>query len=210
MGSVTGYFAEMIEVKRNNPGDDLLSESLNWRINGEPIAMNDLLAWCLLMFMAGLDTVSIQVSYAFWHLAGDSDDRRRLVAEPTLAASAVEEFLRYFAFVAPARKVMVDGDFHGCPVSKGDMVLVPLSALTRDPARFDRADEFVIDREVNNHAAFGLGPHRCLGSHLARRELRVALEEWHRLIPEYRLTEGVEVIEHGGMYGIDRLELSWD
>lgn len=210
MGAVTGYFAELIEVKRADPGDDLLSESLGWRIDGEPIPMNDLLAWCLLMFMAGLDTVSIQLSYSFWHLASNPENRRRLVAEPELAASAVEEFLRYFAFVAPARKVMVDGDFHGCPVSKGDMVLVPLSAITRDPSRFPQADQVVIDREVNNHAAFGLGPHRCLGSHLARRELRVALEEWHKRIPDYRLTEGVEVIEHGGMYGIDQLELSWD
>ena len=210
MGAVTGYFAELIAEKRKRPGDDLLTESLGWRIAGEPIPLNDLLAWCLLMFMAGLDTVSIQLSYAFWHLAGHPQDRERLVAQPDLATGAVEEFLRYFAFVAPARKVMVDGDFGGCPLSKGDMVLVPLSALTRDPSRFPRADEFVLDRQLNNHAAFGLGPHRCLGSHLARRELRVALEEWHRRIPQYRLTEGVEVIEHGGMYGIDRLELSWD
>lgn len=210
MGAVTGYFAELIAEKRKRPGDDLLTESLGWRIAGEPIPLNDLLAWCLLMFMAGLDTVSIQLSYAFWHLAGHAEDRERLVAQPDLATGAVEEFLRYFAFVAPARKVMVDGDFGGCPLSKGDMVLVPLSALTRDPSRFPRADEFVLDRQLNNHAAFGLGPHRCLGSHLARRELRVALEEWHRRIPQYRLTEGVEVIEHGGMYGIDRLELSWD
>ncbi len=209
MGAVTGYFAELIEVKRKQPADDLLSESLAWRIAGEPIPMDDLLAWCLLMFMAGLDTVSIQLSYIFWHLAGHPQDRQRIVAEPHLAASAVEEFLRYFAFVAPARKVMADGDFHGCPVSKGDMVLVPLSAVTRDPARFPQADEVVLDRAVNNHAAFGLGPHRCLGSHLARRELRVAIEEWHRRIPDYRITEGIDVIEHGGMYGIDHLELSW-
>ncbi len=188
IGAVTGYFSELIEVKRRQPGDDLLSESLDWRINGDPIPMDDLPAWCLLMFMAGLDTVSIQLSYAFWHLASQPEDRQRLVTEPELAATAVEEFLRYFAFVAPARKVMVDGDFHGCPVSKGDMVLVPLSAITRDPARFAQADQVVLDREINNHAAFGLGPHRCLGSHPARRELRVALEEWHRRIPEYRLT----------------------
>jgi cytochrome P450 len=209
MGAVTGYFAELIEVKRKQPADDLLSEALAWRIGGEPIPMDDLLAWCLLMFMAGLDTVSIQLSYIFWYLAGHPQDRQRIVAEPQLAAPAVEEFLRYFAFVAPARKVMADGEFRGCPVSKGDMVLVPLSAVTRDPARFPQADEVVLDRAVNNHAAFGLGPHRCLGSHLARRELRVAIEEWHRRIPDYRITEGIDVIEHGGMYGIDHLELSW-
>ncbi|MCU1345917.1 MAG: cytochrome [Acidimicrobiia bacterium] len=209
MGAVMGYFAELIEHKRKTPGPDLLSDSLEWRIGGEPIPMEDLLAWCLLMFMAGLDTVSIQLSYSFWYLAQHPQDRQRLVAEPGLAATAVEEFLRYFSFVAPARKAKADTDFHGCPVSKGDMVLVPLSALNRDPALFPDAESVVIDRAINGHAAFGLGPHRCLGSHLARRELRVALEEWHRRIPDYRLTEGVEVMEHGGMYGIDSLELSW-
>ena len=106
---------------------------------------------------------------------------------------------------------MQDTDFHGCPLKKGDMVFVPLSGATRDPDRFEDAATVRIDRAQNNHIAFGSGPHRCLGSHLARRELRVALEEWHRVIPEYRLTEGVQVTEHGGgLYGIDRLELSWD
>lgn len=210
MQAVIGYFAELIEKKRSEPADDLLTESLAWRIDGDPIPMDDLLAWCLLMFMAGLDTVSTQLSYSFWHLARHPEDRQRLAAEPDLAPAAVEEFLRYFSFVAPARKVTAAAEFHGCPLSKGDMALVPLSVVNRDPALFPNPDEVVLDREANNHGAFGLGPHRCLGSHLARRELRVALEEWHRRIPDYRLTEGVEVVEHGGMYGIDRLELSWD
>jgi cytochrome P450 len=210
MEAVMGYFAELIEQKRKSPTDDLLSASLEWRIDGESIPMNDLLSWCLLMFMAGLDTVSIQLSYAFWYLAGDDGARRQLVEQPELMPNAVEEFLRYFAFVAPARKVTEDIEFHGCPMSKGDMVLLPLSASTRDPQGFDDPNSIRFDREINNHISFGLGPHRCLGSHLARRELRVALEEWHKRIPNYRLTEGVEVTEHGGMYGIDRLELSWD
>jgi cytochrome P450 len=211
MMAVMGYFTELIEEKRKNPSDDLLSSSLQWRIDDKPIPLEDLLSWCLLMFMAGLDTVSIQLSYAFWHLAGHRDDRERMAADPAVIPAAVEEFLRYFAFVAPARKVMQDGEFHGCPLKTGDMVFVPLSGATRDPERFEDASTVRIDRSENNHIAFGSGPHRCLGSHLARRELRVALEEWHRVIPNYRLTEGVEVTEHGGgLYGIDRLELSWD
>jgi cytochrome P450 len=211
MLAVMGYFSELIEEKRANPSDDLLSTSLDWEIDGKPIPLEDLLSWCLLMFMAGLDTVSIQLSYAFWHLGGQRDDRARIARDPSVIPAAVEEFLRFFAFVAPARKVMEDVEFHGCPLKKGDMVFVPLSGATRDPARFEHAATLQIDRPENNHVAFGAGPHRCLGSNLARRELRVALEEWHRVIPDYRLTEGVEVTEHGGgLYGIDRLELSWD
>jgi len=211
MLAVMGYFTELIEEKRAHPSDDLLTTALDWTIEGNPIPLDDLLSWCLLMFMAGLDTVSIQLSYAFWYLAGNPEDRARIARDPSVIPAAVEEFLRYFAFVAPARKVMQDAEFHGCPLKTGDMVFVPLSGATRDPARFEDASTVQIDRSPNNHIAFGAGPHRCLGSNLARRELRVALEEWHRVIPDYRLTEGVEVTEHGGgLYGIDRLELSWD
>lgn len=209
MLAVQEYFSGLIDEKRADPGDDLLTEALTWTIDGEPISQADMLSWCLLMFMAGLDTVSIQLSYSFWYLAQHDDDRARIVADPAVIPSAVEEFLRAFAFVAPARKVMRDGDFHGCPMKAGDMVLVPLSAATRDPASFAEPDRVILDRSPNDHIAFGAGPHRCLGSHLARRELRIALEEWHRRIPEYRLTPGVDVVEHGGMYGIDSLELSW-
>jgi cytochrome P450 len=210
MMAVQGYFADLIELKRQEPGDDLLSNALTWEIDGQPISDSDMLAWCLLMFMAGLDTVSIQLSYSFWYLAGHPEDRSRLVDDPSLATSAVEEFLRYFSFVNTSRKVTRDNDFHGCPMKKNDTVMTPLSLVNRDPALFPDPESVILDRAINNHIAFGAGPHRCLGSHLARRELRVALEEWHARIPDYRLTEGVEVLEHGGMYGIDALELTWD
>ncbi|HEY6624621.1 MAG TPA: cytochrome P450 [Acidimicrobiales bacterium] len=209
MMAVQEYFAVLIEEKRADPGDDLLSAALDWQIDGQPIPQTDMLSWCLLMFMAGLDTVSIQLSYSFWYLAQHPEARRRLATEPDLVPSAVEEFLRCFAFVAPSRKVMEDTDFHGCPFGKGDMVLVPLSAATRDPGTFPEPADVQLDRSPNNHIAFGVGPHRCLGSHLARRELRIALEEWHTRIPDYNLTDGVDVTEHGGMYGIDVMELSW-
>ena len=214
MVAVQGYFDTLIDEKRRDPGDDLLSAALAWTIDGEPIPRPDLLSWCLLMFMAGLDTVSTQLAYTFWHLATHDGDRARIVADPAVIPAAVEELLRVCAFVAPARKVRRDIDFHGCPMAAGDMVLVPLSAANRDPAVFADPTSVVLDRSQNNHIAFGAGPHRCLGSHLARRELRVALEVWHQRIPDYRLAEGgegVDVPEHGGgLYGIDALELTWD
>jgi cytochrome P450 len=196
MTEVQGYFGELIEARAREPRDDLVSVALTWRI-------------CLLMFMAGLDTVTIQLAYSWWHLATHQDDRRRVVAEPEIIPSAIEELLRAYAFVAPARKVMSDVDHHGCPMKKGDMVLLPLCAATRDPDAFVDADQTILDRKVNNHVAFGIGPHRCLGSHLARRELKVAFEEWHKRIPEYRLPDDYEVLQHGGMFGISNLELVW-
>ncbi|HET6966012.1 MAG TPA: cytochrome P450 [Acidimicrobiales bacterium] len=209
MMAVQQYFAELIEQKRAHPGDDLLTTALSWKLDGRPISQEDMLSWCLLMFMAGLDTVSIQLAYSFWYLADHPDERGRLVADPSLIPGAVEEFLRCFAFVPPPRRVTRDTEFHGCPMKKGDAVVLPLSAANRDPAVWDRPTEVVIDREPNNHIAFGAGPHRCLGSHLARRELKVAIEEWHKRIPDYRLADA-QVPEHGGMWGIDALSLVWE
>ena len=209
MGEVTAYFSELIAERRREPRDDLISEALTWKIDGEPIPPDALQSFCLLMFMAGLDTVTIQLSYSWWHLATHEEDRRRVATEPSVIPSAIEELLRYYAFVAPGRKVMADVEHQGCPMKKGDMVLLPLCAATRDPEAFEDADKVILDRQVNNHVAFGVGPHRCLGSHLARRELKVAMEEWHKRIPEYRLPEGAEVLQHGGMFGIDNLELVW-
>jgi cytochrome P450 len=162
------------------------------------------------MFMAGLDTVTIQLNYSWWHLATHDGDRARIVKEPEIIPNAVEELLRAYAFVAPGRKVMKDGDFHGCPMKAGDMVLLPLCGATRDPAAFPEPTRVDFDRPANNHLAFGAGPHRCLGSHLARRELRVALEEWHKRIPDYRIPDGAVIDEHGSMFGINQLPLVWD
>ena len=209
MMAVQKYFAELIEEKRSNPGEDLLTTALTWKLDGEPIRHEDMLSLCLLMFMAGLDTVSTQLAYSFWYLADHPLDKARLVADPSLIPGAVEEFLRFFAFVPPPRRVARDTDFHGCPMKKGDAVVLPMSAANRDPAVCERPTEVVIDRPNINHIAFGAGPHRCLGSHLARRELRVALEEWHQRIPNYRLAD-TDVTEHGGIWGIDALSLVWD
>jgi cytochrome P450 len=210
MMEVQAYFAELLDARRREPKDDLATASLGWRIDGQPVPQEELLAFCLLMFMAGLDTVAIQLTYSFWHLATHNEDRERVVAEPDLIPSAVEEFLRAYSFVPTQRKATRDADFHGCPVKAGEMVMFPIPAACRDPKLFDDPEAVVLDRAPNNHLAFGAGPHRCLGSHLARRELRVAMEEWHKKIPNYRLDPAVEVIEHGGMFGIDSLALLWD
>jgi cytochrome P450 len=213
MIAVGGYFANLIATRRasGDLGDDMLSQALNWKIDGQPIPDQDLLDFCLLMFMAGLDTVAAQLTYSFWHLATHDADRQALVADPdAVIPTAIEEFLRYYSFVTPGRKVMRDTEIAGCPIKAGQMVYLPLVSANRDPREFERADEVVIDRDVNRHIAFGAGPHRCLGAHLARQELRVAMEMWHERIPNYRLAPGQDLKEHGGQIGMSSLVLEWD
>jgi cytochrome P450 len=209
MMEVTAYFSELIQERRKHPRTDLLSVAIGWKIDGKPIPDDDMLAFCLLMFMAGLDTVAAQLAYSFWHLSRNDDDRRRIVEDPSLIPGAIEEFLRYYAFVTPGRKVLKDTEVAGCPIKAGQMVYMPIAAANRDPREFEDADKVIIDRQANRHIAFGAGPHRCLGSHLARQELRVALEMWHQRIPEYHMLEGSEVSEHGGQIGLDHLQLVW-
>jgi cytochrome P450 len=146
-----------------------------------------------LLLLAGIDTTWSAIGASLWHLAGHPDDRVRLAAEPSLMATAVEELLRAYAPVTMARLVREDMDWNGCAMNKEDWVLLPFPAANRDPAVFERADEVVLDRELNRHVTFGLGIHRCVGSHLARMELRVALEVWLEAFPEFSLADPAAV-----------------
>lgn len=209
MAEVIGYFTQLITERRRQPKDDLISVALAWRIDGEPVSDADVLNMFLLLFMAGLDTVATQMSYSILHLATHEEDRRQVIDDPSLWPSAIEEFLRYYAFVTPGRKITRDVDFNGCPMKAGQMVFLPLSSATRDPIEFPDADKVVLDRKGNRHIAFGAGPHRCLGSHLARAELSIALPEWHRRVPDYHLVDGMPILEHGGQIGLDNLPIRW-
>jgi cytochrome P450 len=123
--------------------------------------------------------------------------------------TAIEELLRFNAFVPPARKLKQDIEYEGCPMKAGQMVLMPLWSATRDPRAFEDAGEVRIDRSPNRHIAFGAGPHRCAGAHLARRELLVAMEEWHKRIPDYEIDQSEAIVEHGWQCGPDNLPLVW-
>ncbi|MCU1345888.1 MAG: cytochrome [Acidimicrobiia bacterium] len=210
MNEVIGYFAGLVAERRKTPREDLVSVALTYVIDGQPVSDDDLLSMCLLLFMAGLDTVAMQLSYSMMHLAQHDDDRRKLVENPQLFPTAIEEFLRYYAFVTPGRKIMQDSEFQGCPMKAGQMVYLPLVAANRDPKEFVDAGKVIVDRADNRHIAFGAGPHRCLGSHLARQELRIGLVDWHARIPNYRLADGAKIVEHGGQVGLDNLPLVWD
>jgi cytochrome P450 len=207
---VTSYFDEILNERRKSPKDDLMSAAISWQVDGKPTTQDDLLSLCLLLFMAGLDTVTQQLNWSFWHLATNPEDRERVASDPTVIDAAVEEFLRVYTIVRPARRVLQDTAVAGCPMKKGDILLLPLNAASRDPRSFPAGDKVILDRGPTDHIAFGAGPHRCVGSHLARRELKVALEEWHKRIPNYSVPEDVTVKENGAaQLEIVSLSLQW-
>ncbi|WP_319447739.1 MULTISPECIES: cytochrome P450 [unclassified Mycobacterium] len=213
MLEVMEYFRGLITERRNDPaacGDDIVSHALEWELDGAKPTDDDLLSCMLLLFMAGLDTVAAQLSYAFHHLATHPADRQRIAADPSCIPHAVEELLRAHPIVQTARIAQTDETFHGCPIKKGDMVAFPLAMANRDPAEHPRAGQVDFDAPRPRHISFGAGPHRCLGSHLARQEMVIALEEWHRLIPDYEVADQSAVTEHtGGVYSLDCLPLRW-
>jgi cytochrome P450 len=185
---MTEYFAGQIEQRKQHPTDDLISTLMNARDkNGEPLSDTHVLGSLRLLLIAGIDTTWSAIGASLWHLAKTPADRERLVAEPELMPIAVEELLRAYSPVTMAREVMKETVISGCPVKPGNMVLLSFPAANRDPAMFPDADKVVIDRKENRHAAFGLGIHRCVGSNLARMEMTVAIQEWLKRIPEFRL-----------------------
>jgi cytochrome P450 len=183
------YLDARIQEHLAEPRDDLTSFLLQAELGGEKLHPDHVRGTMVLLLVAGIDTTWSAIGASLWHLAGHAEDRRRLATEPELMSTAVEEFLRAYAPVTMARMVAQDFEFEGCPMKEGDWLLLPFPAANRDPEMFERADEVLLDRAVNRHAAFGLGIHRCLGSNLARMELRIALEEWMARYPDFELAD---------------------
>ncbi|HSJ90939.1 MAG TPA: cytochrome P450 [Ilumatobacter sp.] len=179
------YLDVQIEDHRANPRDDLTTYLLNVELGGNRLSAEHVRGSIVLLLIAGIDTTWSAIGSSLWHLAGHPDDLHRLVSDPDVMMFAIEELLRAYAPVTMARLVKDDVDFHGCPMKANEWVLLPFPAANRDPDVFEDADGFVIDREANRHAAFGLGIHRCIGSNLARLELRIAVEEFVRRFPRF-------------------------
>jgi cytochrome P450 len=188
-GELDEYMDARIAEHLANPQDDLTTFLLEAELDGRKLEPEHVRGTMVLLMIAGIDTTWSAIGAALWHLAQHPDDRHRLAAEPDLMPTAVEELLRAYAPVTMARLVAQDFDFRGRALKEGDWLLLPFPAANRDPEFFPDADKVVIDRADNRHAAFGLGIHRCIGSNLARMELRVALEEWMKRYPEFDLAD---------------------
>jgi cytochrome P450 len=183
------YLDARIAEHLAEPQDDLTTFLLEAELDGNKLHPDHVRGTIVLLMIAGIDTTWSAIGASLWHLAQNPEDRRRLATEPELMTTAVEELLRAYAPVTMARMVAEDFEFQGCPFKEDDWVLLPFPAANRDPEEFPDADEVVLDRAVNRHSSFGLGIHRCLGSNLARMELRIALEEWIARYPDFELRD---------------------
>jgi len=202
--SIYDYFNEILDVREAERKDDILSRFLDAEVEGEKLTREDMLDICFLFLIAGLDTVTATLDCMFAYLAAHPDQRGQIIEDPTIIPAAVEELLRWETPVMGVVRVAIeDTEMDGCPIHKGDNVMVMIGSANTDEADVPDADQVRFDREVNRHVAFGGGVHRCLGSHLARQELRVALREWHRRIPEYSVAEGHVLQFTGGIRSID-------
>ena len=193
---------------------DLASYLMHAEFDDRPLTDPEILDMLTVLVLAGLDTTRAELGYMFRHLATHEEHRRALIDDPSLVASSVDEVLRYYTIVfGDGRKVTQDVEFHGVQLKRGDMVYGLVSAANRDPRAYERAQEFLPDRKRNNHMGFASGPHRCLGQHLARREMQIAVEEWLRVIPDFEIAvDEQQLVERGGgsMMTLMDLPLSWE
>jgi cytochrome P450/ferredoxin len=193
VGRLFDYLLAQVNDRLEHPRADLTSYLINAELYGHKLHPSHVVGTMALLLIAGIDTTWSAIRASLWHLARTPADRERLAADPGLRPSAVEELLRAYAPVTMARLVKDDMHWQGVDMKADDWILLSFPAANRDPAQFDRAGEVVIDREVNRHAAFGLGIPRCVGSHLARMELRVALGAWLDRIPSFSLQDPAAV-----------------
>jgi cytochrome P450 len=204
------YFEAVIDDRTPRPRGDLLSTLVHAEIEGEKLTREEILDICFLLLIAGLDTVTATLGCSIAYLAAHPEQRESLVRDPALIPGAVEELLRWETpVVAVPRIATQDLTLHGVEIEKGAVVTFLLGAANTDGAHFRDANEVDFTRERNIHLAFGSGPHRCLGSHLARMELRVALEEWHRRIPDYAIAPGETPRYSAGIREVMHLPLVW-
>jgi cytochrome P450 len=213
---IRGYWEDVIAQRRADPapgGGDLVSHLLQSSFDDRLLTDGEILDMLEVLVLAGLDTTRGSMGYIWRHLADHPEHRRRLIAEPELVPYFVEEALRFYPIIfGNSRKVLHDAEFHGVQLKKGDMVYGLVGGANRDPRHFESAGEFVIDRKKNNHFGFASGPHRCLGMHLARRELQVAVEEWLKVIPDFHVATEETLMERGGasMLTLLELPLAWE
>ncbi|MDB5445273.1 MAG: cytochrome protein [Phenylobacterium sp.] len=208
--AIKRYLQDVIDERRTSPTDDLVSFAIAGAVLGRPLNDEEVMGICFLLFVAGLDTVASTLGFIFKHLAENPTHQQLLRDEPDLRPAAIEEFLRAYSTTTSNRLATRDLDFHGVRIKAGDRVVLCWALSGLDDREFPAAATVDFRREHLRHTTFAVGPHRCIGSHLARRELRVAIDLMLDRIPPFRLKPGERAITHAtGVFGVDHLPLVW-
>ncbi len=190
-GELYAYLGREVEKRRARPGDDLISLLLQGTVDGRPYREAEMLDLCFFLLIAGLENTGFGIRATLRHLAVRPDHRAAVLADPSLVHNAVEQSLRLYSPVtALCRTAAEDTDVNGQHIRAGERMLLLFGSANRDETVFEDADEFHLERRDGRHVAFGIGPHRCVGSHLARLEMRIAIEEFLRRVPDFRLAPG--------------------
>ncbi len=189
---VVDYLREEIEDRRRNPREDLISYGIQLEKAGRKFSEDELLGFCFNLFIGGLDTVSTNMAWQFHHLARNPDQQSTLRAHPEMIPAAIDEMMRVYASVATSRECIRETELAGVTIKPGDKVLLPTFLAGHDPVAYPNPEEVILDRAAR-HVSFGYGPHLCIGMHLARREMRIALEEFLKEIPEFSIAPDADI-----------------
>lgn len=211
MRTVVEFMRGLIEERKREPADDFVGFLLRAKVQDRVLTDREVLGIAVLLFEAGLDTVAAAIGFDLNHLAVHQQDQQRLRGDPELVKPAVEELFRAYSTILVLRRAVKDCEFKGLTIKAGDYVSCPTMVANRDPREFPDPNHIDLARENNRHTAFAYGPHRCLGSHLARRELVIGLQEFLARIPVFKIREGTQPITYGGhVFGIENIQLAWD
>jgi cytochrome P450 len=208
---VADALADDIAARKTNPQDDILSELWKLEVDGQPMTMEVMEDYAVLLFIAGLDTVINAMGFAVRHLAQHPELQASLRADPSQIPDAVEEMLRRYSFVVPVRRAAQDVKLGDFVLKEGDRLMLHLGTADLDERKFDRPDEFDISRDLKAHVAFGGGVHRCVGMHLARIELHTLYRQLLSRLPTWRLDpDHTPRFHSGNVVAVDSLHIRWD
>ena len=211
MQAIAAAMRDTILERRDDPQDDLISRLWSFEIDGAPATQADIENYAVLLFIAGLDTVMNGMGFGVRHLAENPDLQDQLRKNPAIISEALEEMLRRYTFTVPTRRITKDIEFDGVQMKQGERLMLYLPAADLDSRHFAHPTRFDLDRDDKVHIAFNSGPHRCLGSHLARVELQILYEELLARLPTFRLDPNKPPAFHGGhVLGVDTLDLLWE
>ena len=207
---VVDYLRGEIADRKASPRDDLISYGVTMPIDGRPLTDDELVGFTFNLFIGGMDTVSTNMAWQFRHLATHPEDQATLRANPAMIPEAIEEMMRAYPAVTTFRTCSREVTIGGVTFLPGDKIAMPTSLAGRDPEEYPDADKVILGRK-SRYLSFGYGPHLCVGMHLARREMRIALEEFLATIPPFRIQDGCTVKTHtGGILQPETLPLTWD